>query len=254
MNIIGIIPARYESSRFPGKPLAKIGNKSMIQKVYEQCTKALKIVYVATDDARIENEVNRFGGNVIFTKSIHQSGTDRIAEAVNKIEASLNKEFDIVINIQGDEPFINHQQIKEISSCFNDKDTEIATLVKKIDVNEDIFNPNKPKVIFTKNNYAIYFSRSPIPYVQNYTKDIWHKNHTYYKHIGMYAYKKDVLNKITNLPQSSLELAESLEQNRWIENGYKIKIARTNIESFGIDTPEDLEKAIKLYNKSINKQ
>lgn len=254
MKIIGIIPARYESSRFPGKPLAKIGNKTMIQKVYEQCTKALTTVYVATDDARIENEVKRFGGNVILTKSTHQSGTDRIAEAVNKIEVSLNKKFDIVINIQGDEPFINPQQITEISSCFNDKDTEIATLVKKIDSNKDIFNPNKPKVIFTKNNYAIYFSRSPIPYVRNYAKDIWHKNHTYYKHIGMYAYKKDILNKITNLPQSSLELAESLEQNRWIENGYKIKIACTNIESFGIDTPEDLEKAKTLYSKNINKQ
>ncbi|MDA3779301.1 MAG: 3-deoxy-manno-octulosonate cytidylyltransferase [Bacteroidales bacterium] len=253
MNIIGIIPARYESSRFPGKPLAKIGNKSMIQKVYEQCTKALNTVYIATDNTQIENEVNKFGGNVILTASTHQSGTDRIAEAINKIEASLNKKFDIVINIQGDEPFINPQQISEISSCFNDKDTEIATLVKKIDNKEDIFNPNKPKVIFTKNNYAIYFSRNPIPYLQNYDKDIWHEHHTYYKHIGMYAYKKEILNEITNLSQSSLEIAESLEQNRWIENGYKIKIASTNIESFGIDTPEDLDKATKLYNKNLNK-
>lgn len=248
MKIIGIIPARYESSRFPGKPLAKIGDKSMIQKVYEQCKKALKTVYVATDDSRIEKEVNKFGGNVILTSSSHQSGTDRIAEAINNIENTTKEKFDIVINIQGDEPFIDPQQIKELSSCFNDPNTEIATLVKKIDNYDDVFNINKPKVIFTKDNYAIYFSRNPIPFIRNIDKSIWHKKHTFYKHIGMYAYNKNILNEITNLQQSSLEIAESLEQNRWIENGYKIKIAFTNIESIGIDTPEDLKKAIKLYD------
>lgn len=245
MNFVGIIPARYASTRFPGKPLADINGKSMIQRVYEQVSLALDHVYVATDDKRISDEVNRFGGNVVMTSENHQSGTDRIAEAINIIDNDFSNSFDVIINIQGDEPFIQAEQIEQIKSCFTDESTEIATLVKKIDSNEDIFNINKPKVVLNKNKQAIYFSRSPIPFLRNIEKSQWHLKHDFYKHIGMYAYKTDILKELTKLNQSSLELAESLEQLRWIENGYNISVAITEFETIGIDTPEDLKRILE---------
>lgn len=244
MKFIGIIPSRYASTRFPGKPLADINGKTMIQRVYEQAKLVLDDVYVATDDQRIADAVSAFGGNFIMTSENHQSGTDRIAEALEKIKSETKQNFNVVINIQGDEPFIKPEQIKEIMSCFNNKNTEIATLVKKIEQNEDIFDINKPKVLFDKNMKAIYFSRSPIPFVRNTNKNEWHLKHNFYKHIGMYAYKSDVLKEITKLNQSKLELAESLEQLRWIENSYIITVAETNFESIGVDTPEDLNNIL----------
>jgi 3-deoxy-manno-octulosonate cytidylyltransferase (CMP-KDO synthetase) len=244
MNFVGIIPARFASTRFPGKPLVDINGKTMIQRVFEQAKLVLDHVYVATDDNRIAEEVERFGGKFLMTSVKHQSGTDRIAEAVELLKSIFEDEFDVVINIQGDEPFIKPEQIKEIISCFENDKTEIATLVKKIDLNEEIFDTNKPKVLFDKNKKAIYFSRSPIPYLRNVEKSEWHLKYNYYKHIGMYAYKTTVLNELTKLEQSSLELAESLEQLRWIENDYTITVSETNFESVGIDTPEDLEKIL----------
>jgi len=242
MEFIGIIPARYASTRFPGKPLVQINGKSMIERVYIQCKKTLEHIYVATDDERIVNEVKRFGGNFVITLENHQSGTDRLSEAIKIIQKETDQYFDVVINIQGDEPFIQPEQIEEIKSCFKDQETEIATLVKRIENHKDIFDANKPKVVFDKNMQAICFSRSPIPFLRGVAEKEWHKKHPYYRHIGMYAYKTETLLKLTRLEQTPLELAESLEQLRWIENGYKIKVAETRFDSFGIDTPEDLER------------
>lgn len=247
MKFIGIIPARYSSSRFPGKPLADMAGKPMIQRVYEQVKLALDEVWVATDDTRILEAVEAFRGNAVMTSASHKSGTDRCKEAYQKI----NKDFDVIINIQGDEPFIQPEQINAIKDCFDTPNIELATLVKpfkKEDGFEALFNNNSPKVVINKNNEAIYFSRSIIPYVRDVHHTEWLDKHTFYKHIGMYAYRVDILNKITELPQSSLELAESLEQLRWIENGYKIKVGYTNVETIGIDTPDDMEKALKLLN------
>lgn len=245
MKFIGIIPARYGSSRFPGKPLADMGGKPMIQRVYEQVKKALNEVWVATDDERILKAVENFGGKAVLTSPDHKSGTDRCNEAFSKI----GNGFDVVINVQGDEPFIQPQQIETLKSCFDSKETELATLVKpfkKDDGFEVLFNPNSPKVVLNKNSEAIYFSRSIIPYIRDAHHTEWLDRHVFYKHIGMYAYRSDVLKKITLLPQSNLELAESLEQLQWIENGYKIKVGLTDIETIGIDTPEDMEQAINL--------
>lgn len=247
MKFIGIIPARYGSSRFPGKPLADMAGKPMIQRVYEQVKQALDEVWVATDDERILQVIENFGGKAVLTSPDHKSGTDRCNEAFSKI----GNEFDVIINIQGDEPFIQPQQIETLKTCFDSKDTELATLVKpfkKEDGFEVLFNPNSPKVILNKNSEAIYFSRSIIPYIRDVHHTEWLDKHIFYKHIGMYAYRADILKKITLLPQSNLELAESLEQLRWIENGYKIKVGLTDIETIGIDTPEDMQKAIQLLN------
>nr|WP_321354825.1 3-deoxy-manno-octulosonate cytidylyltransferase [uncultured Draconibacterium sp.] len=244
MNFIGIIPARYQSSRFPGKPLAKIKDKPMIQWVYENASKALPYVCVATDDDRIFDAVKAFGGEVVKTLPTHQSGTDRCAEAALKI--AKKRPVDIVVNIQGDEPFVKPEQIELIKSCF-ESDTEIATLVKKVDSEEELFNPNRPKVVLDKNDFALYFSRSPIPYFRGEENKNWVKKHAFWSHIGMYAFKADVLQKITQLEQGKLELAESLEQLRWLENGYKIKTAETTSATIGIDTPEDLEAALQLF-------
>lgn len=244
MNFTAIIPARYASSRFPGKPLADMAGKSMIQRVYEQVQKAVSEVWVATDNVSIFEAVETFGGKAIMTSEAHRSGTDRVYEAYVKI----GKGCDVVINIQGDEPFIQPAQIKTLMDCFESGDTQLATLVKpfrKEDGFETLFNPNSPKVIINKRNEAIYFSRSIIPYIRDVHHTEWLDKHTFYKHIGMYAYRGDVLKEITKLPQSSLEIAESLEQLRWIENGYKIKIGFTDIETIGIDTPDDLERALK---------
>lgn len=245
MKFIGIIPARYNSSRFPGKPLADMAGKPMIQRVYEQVKQALDEVWVATDDIRILQAVEAFGGNAIITSPDHKSGTDRCKEAYRNI----NKPFDVVINIQGDEPFIQPSQIEAIKACFDSEKVELATLVKpfrKEDGFDALFNNNSPKVVVNKDNEAIYFSRSVIPYIRDVHHNEWLDKHTFYKHIGMYAYRIDILNDITELPQSSLELAESLEQLRWIENGYKIKVGYTDVETIGIDTPDDMEKALKL--------
>jgi 3-deoxy-manno-octulosonate cytidylyltransferase (CMP-KDO synthetase) len=246
IQFTGIIPARFASSRFPGKPLALIGNKPMIQRVYDQACKTLESVYVATDDQRIFNAVSSFGGNAIITSPNHLSGTDRCAEAVTIITEETGKKIDIVINIQGDEPFIKPGQISLLMECFNDKTVEIATLVRKVEPGEDIFNPNQPKVILNSKGDAIYFSRAAIPFIRDAEMSNWSKKHTFYKHLGLYAYKAETLRNITSLPRSPLEIAESLEQNRWLENGYHIRTAVTEWESLGIDTPDDLEKA-KLF-------
>lgn len=242
----GIIPARYASSRFPGKPLALVGDRPMIQRVYEQASKSLDLVYVATDDSRIYDTVQRFGGKAVMTSPDHQSGTDRIAEAVKLIVKETETPIHIAVNIQGDEPFIRPEQIDLLKACFDDDTVEIATLIRKAEKGEGIFDPNQPKVIINSKGDAIYFSRAAIPYFRDADQKDWSRNHTYYKHIGLYAYHTDTLNKITLLARSPLEIAESLEQNRWIENGFRIRTALTRWESIGIDTPEDLEKAKEL--------
>ncbi|MBP5455158.1 MAG: 3-deoxy-manno-octulosonate cytidylyltransferase [Paludibacteraceae bacterium] len=247
-QFIGIIPARYASSRFPGKPLVEICGKSMIQRVYEQVSKLLDCVYVATDDTRIAEAVEKFGGKAVMTSDQHRSGTDRCFEAYQK-SASGRK---IVINIQGDEPFIQPSQIETVCQCFEDEGTQIATLVKPFQLADGkaaLFNPNSPKVVVNKDMEALYFSRSVIPYKRGEEEAEWLSKHTYYKHIGLYAYRADVLAEITKLPQSSLELAESLEQLRWLENGYKIKVGITQEETIGIDTPEDLLRAEKFMKE-----
>ena len=246
-KFIGIIPARYASSRFPGKPLADIGGITMIERVYRQVKKELDQVFVATDDDRIFDTVQSFGGKAIMTSTEHRSGTDRVNEAYHEIDTYAN----IIINIQGDEPFVAPEQIATIKKCFDDPDTQIATLARKYDAAngfEGLFDPNKVKVIFDNNDFAIYFSRAILPYVRNYKWNEWLQHRDFYIHVGMYAYRSDVLDNVTKLPQSSLELAESLEQLRWLQNGYKIKVALTDAPTFGIDTPEDLEQAKKLFN------
>ncbi len=241
MKIIGIIPARYASTRFPAKPLIDIGGKSMIQRVYEQALKCnLDKVIVATDDDRIAAEVVRFGGDFVMTSIDHLSGTDRCAEVVK-----VMPDYDIVVNIQGDEPFIDPKQIKLIVDCFSDKNVKLATLIKEIHTEDELFNINIPKVVINVNQQAIYFSRHPIPFIRGSANNtIWLKNHQYYKHIGIYGYQTQTLLEITELGPSSLEVAESLEQLRWIENGYQIQTKVTDIETIAIDTPEDLKKIL----------
>lgn len=247
LRFAGIIPARYASTRFPGKPLVDIGGKPMIQRVYEQVRMVLQDVYVATDDERIAETVATFKGNAIMTSDKHRSGTDRCYEAYLK----TGNAYDVIINIQGDEPFIAPSQITTLMECFADENTQIATLVKPISAGDPeglLFNPNSPKVVLDRNNYAMYFSRSPIPYLRgtDNTQE-WTSKHNYLKHIGIYAYRTNVLKEITSLDPSILETAESLEQLRWLENGYKIKVGFTDIETVGIDTPEDLKKVAHLF-------
>ena len=243
MKFIGIIPARYASTRFPGKPLAVLGGKYIIERVYRQVEGTLDRVVVATDDQRIADAVRSFGGEVVMTSTEHRSGTDRVMEAYSK----LGEAFDVVVNIQGDEPFIQPTQIQSLCACFEDEDVDIATLVKPFSATDGwdkLQNPNSPKVVVDKQMHALYFSRSVIPYLRGEEeRENWLKKHTYYKHIGLYAYRTDVLRQITDLPQSPLELAESLEQLRWLENGYTIKVGTTDTETIGIDTPEDLQRA-----------
>ncbi len=244
MKIIGIIPARYASSRFPGKPLVDIGGKSMIQRVYEQvkgCASLAEVV-VATDDQRIEEHVRSFAGNVIMTSSKHESGTDRCAEVISKING-----FDVAINIQGDEPFINPLQIDLLCSLFNDPKTDIGTLVKKIDKQEDLVNENTPKVVIGTKQEALYFSRQTIPLLRGIPSAEWLRQHNFYKHIGIYGYKTSVLQEITRLPISSLEKAEALEQLRWLENGYRIRVAETAYDTVAVDRPEDLETIKRAF-------
>lgn len=250
MKFIGIIPARYASTRFPAKPLALLGGKPVIQRVYEQVVKVLDEAVVATDDERIYQAVKSFGGKVVMTSVNHKSGTDRCYEAYTL----AGNGCDVVINIQGDEPFIQSSQLESIKECFNDSATEIATLVKPFtadDVYESLENVNSPKVVVNKNMQAMYFSRSIIPYQRNKDKSEWLKGHTYYKHIGLYAYKANILKEITELPQSSLEVAESLEQLRWLENGYTIKVGISDVETIGIDTPDDLARAEEFLKNRV---
>jgi 3-deoxy-manno-octulosonate cytidylyltransferase (CMP-KDO synthetase) len=242
LRYIGIIPARYASTRFPGKPLALLGGKSVIQRVYEQVAGTLDYTCVATDDERIANAVKAFGGEAVMTSSDLRSGTDRCKEALDKIGGS----FDVVINIQGDEPFIQPAQLETLKACFTDPDTCIATLVKPFlptDGVAALANANSPKVVLGSDMHALYFSRSIIPFRRGIDQSQWLEGHTYYKHIGLYAFRTNTLKEITALPQSTLELAESLEQLRWLENGYKIKVGITHLETIGIDTPEDLARA-----------
>lgn len=247
MRTIGIIPARYESSRFPGKPLVDIGGKSMIQRVYEQVKgcPSLSEVIVATDDSRIEEHIRSFAGNVIMTSSAHQSGTDRCAEVIAKISG-----FDVAINIQGDEPFISPLQIELLSNLFLDPTTEIGTLIKKIDNAEDLFNESIPKVVANTKQEAMYFSRQTIPFQRDVKRENWLKNYTYFKHIGIYGYRVDILKKITKLAVSPYEKSEGLEQLRWLENGYKIKIAETAFDTISVDHPEDVNLIKKKYFNS----
>lgn len=239
MKFIGLIPARYASTRFPGKPLALLVGKPVIQHVYEQAVKVLDAVYVATDDERIYNKVLEFGGKAVMTSTEHHSGTDRIEEALEKVGGN----FDVVVNIQGDEPFIAQSQIETLCHCFEDETTQIATLGKPFECIEAVENPNSPKIVVDNRGYAMYFSRSIIPFVRGVERQEWLKKYPFLKHLGIYAYRTEVLKAITRLPQSSLELAESLEQLRWLENGYRIKVGITNVETVGIDTPEDLQRA-----------
>lgn len=247
MKFIGIIPARYASTRFPGKPLALLGGKPVIQHVYEKVTAVLEAAYVATDDERIYDVVKSFGGQVVMTRTDHKSGTDRIEEAIEKIGG----EWDVVVNVQGDEPFVAKSQLDTICHCFDDPTTQIATLGKPFESMEAVQNPNSPKIVVDNMGFAMYFSRSVIPYVRGKEKSSWLTHYPFLKHLGIYAYRKDVLRQVTQLPQSSLEIAESLEQLRWLQNGFKIKVGTTDVETVGIDTPQDLERAEEFLKTQL---
>lgn len=239
MKFTGIIPARFSSTRFPGKPLAVLLGKPVIQRVYEQVSSVLDDVYVATDDSRIFDTVVAFGGKAVMTASDLKSGTDRIEQAAELIGCDA----DVVINIQGDEPFIQKSQIETVCHCFDDPSTQIATLGKPFETIEAVESPNSPKIVVDNRGYAMYFSRSVIPFIRGVERDQWMGKYPFLKHIGLYAYRRETLREITQLPQSSLEKAESLEQLRWLQNGYRIKVGLTDVETIGIDTPEDLRRA-----------
>lgn len=243
MHFIAIIPARYASTRFPGKPLAMLAGKPVIEHVYEQVTKVLPEAWVATDDDRIFEAVKAFGGKAVMTRADHKSGTDRIEEAAEKI----NTDADVIVNVQGDEPFIQPSQIKTLCSLFDNSSTQIATLGKPFTSMDAVMNPNSPKIVTDNNGFALYFSRSVIPFVRGKEEATWLESYPYLKHLGIYAYRREVLREVTQLPQSSLEKAESLEQLRWLQNGYRIRVGITNVETVGIDTPQDLERAEQFY-------
>lgn len=249
MKILGIIPARYASTRFPGKPLADIKGKSMIQRVYEQASKSFRLdqVLVATDDSRVFDLVKKFGGNVIMTSPSHQNGTSRCQEVMGILATSKpSEEFDIVVNIQGDEPFIDPQQINKVVDLFNNPEVEIGTLAKKIEEADELFNFNVVKVILGKNKSAVYFSRQAVPFLRDFPEEEWTNHFDFYKHIGIYGYRSSVLKKIVKLSPGKLEEAEKLEQLRWLENGFHIAVELTAFEGVAIDTPDDL---LKLTNR-----
>jgi 3-deoxy-manno-octulosonate cytidylyltransferase (CMP-KDO synthetase) len=239
MKFTAMIPARYGSSRFPGKPLAQLGGKPVIERVYEQVKSVMDDVWVATDDERIAKAVESFGGNVVMTRSDHKSGTDRIEEAVEKVGCTA----DVVVNVQGDEPFIQASQLKTLCQQFDDSSTQIATLGKPFATMDEVDNPNSPKIIVDRKGFALYFSRSVIPFVRGKEHAEWLSHYPYLKHLGIYAYRREVLREITQLQQSPIEIAESLEQLRWLYNGYRIRVGITDVETVGIDTPADLERA-----------
>ena len=245
MTFTAIIPARYASTRFPGKPLAVLGGKTVIQRVYEQVKSVLSEVYVATDDERIFSCVEAFGGKAVMTRSDHQSGTDRIQEAVEKTDTKA----DVIINVQGDEPFIQPSQIQTLMQLFDDPSTQIGTLGKPFESIEAVENPNSPKIVTDIKGFALYFSRSVIPYIRGKEHQEWLGAYPFMKHLGVYAYRKEVLAEVTKLPQSSLEKTESLEQLRWLQNGYRIRVGLTDVETVGIDTPEDLQRAEAFLNQ-----
>lgn len=236
---MAIIPARYASTRFPGKPLAVLGGKTVIQRVYEQVSSVLSEVYVATDDQRIYDCVEGFGGKAVMTREDHKSGTDRIEEAVEKI----GTDADVIINVQGDEPFIQPSQVETLMHLFDASETQIGTLGKLFESMEAVENPNSPKIVTDNRGFALYFSRSVIPYIRGKERNDWFGQYPFLKHLGIYAYRREVLAEVTRLPQSSLEKAESLEQLRWLQNGYRIRVGLTDVETIGIDTPEDLQRA-----------
>ena len=249
MKFVGIIPARYASTRFPGKPLAMLGGKPVIQRVYEQVKECFDDLYVATDDDRIKNAVLAFGGKVVMTSPNCNNGTERCLDAYKR----LALDCDVIVNIQGDEPFIQRKQVDALMACFDSPETDIATLVKPFEAADGLERlecPNSPKVVLNEKGYALYFSRSVVPYLRGVEKDKWLQSHTFYKHLGVYAYRAQLLETLTSLPQSPMEKAESLEQLRGLENGYRIKVGVTDIETIGIDTPEDLERA-KAFAASI---
>ena len=239
MKFIAIIPARYASTRFPGKPLALLGGLPVIQRVYEQAISVLPEAYVATDDERIFQCVEAFGGRAVMTRTDHKSGTDRIQEAVEHIGTDV----DVIINIQGDEPFVQASQLQTLMQLFDDTTTQIGTLGKRFESMEAVQNPNSPKIVCDQRGFALYFSRSVIPFVRGKETAEWLKHYPFLKHLGLYAYRREVLREVTQLPQSPLEQAESLEQLRWLENGYRIRVGLTDVETVGIDTPEDLTRA-----------
>lgn len=245
MEFIAIIPARYASTRFPGKPLAMLQGKSVIQRVYEQVSRVIANVCVATDDERISRAVEAFGGKAVMTSPNHQSGTDRIQEAVDIIGTKA----DVVVNVQGDEPFIHPSQIETLCSLFDHSATQIATLGKCFDSIEAAENPNSPKIVVDSEGFALYFSRSVIPFVRGRERSEWLARYPFLKHLGIYAYRREVLGQVTSLPQSPLELAESLEQLRWLENGFRIRVGLTDVETVGIDTPDDLKRAEEFLLK-----
>lgn len=245
MNFVAIIPARYASTRFPAKPLALLGGKTIVQRVYERVAETIPTLCVATDDNRIFAAVEAFGGRAVMTSKEHRSGTDRCCEAYEK----LGIEADVVVNIQGDEPFITASQLETVKACFDTPETQIATLVKPFEAKEGweaLANTNSPKVVLDAEGYALYFSRSVIPHLRGVEKEEWLNRHTYFKHIGLYAFRTEVLKQVTSMPQGSLEVAESLEQLRWLQAGLKIKVGITHTETIGIDTPEDLQRAEKF--------
>lgn len=252
MVTICIIPARYGSMRFPGKPLALLKNKPIIQHVYEKAkaSKLINEVFIATDDLRIFNTVESFGGKAIMTSREHLSGTDRIAEGVDKLikEGYNLEENSIIINIQGDEPLIKVEMIEQLIELMEEDENIIGTLAKPIEREIDFKNPNIVKVVFDKKGYALYFSRSPIPFNRDKFIKGFSNNNFMYKHIGIYGYRVKILREFVNLSMSKLERIESLEQLRALENGIKIKVRITEYDSFGIDTPEDLEVAEKCLN------
>ena len=242
MKFIAVIPARYASTRFPGKPLAILGGKTVIQRVYEQAMSVLPEVFVATDDERIFDAVASFGGKAVMTRADHKSGTDRIEEAVE----TIGTDADVIINIQGDEPFVQPSQIETLMHLFDAPETQIGTLGKPFDTMEAVMNPNSPKIVTDRRGFALYFSRSVIPYIRGVEQGDWMHHYPFLKHLGVYAYRREVLAEVTRLPQGLLEKAESLEQLRWLENGYRIRVGLTDVETVGIDTPDDLVRAERL--------
>ena len=254
MKFTAVIPARYASTRFPGKPLAMLGGKTVIQRVYEQAASVLSDVYVATDDERILSAVEAFGGRAVMTRTDHKSGTDRIEEAVEKIEKQgMDKEGqgDVIINIQGDEPFVQPSQIKTLMALFDDPETQIGTLGKRFESMEAVQNPNSPKIVTDHRGFALYFSRSVIPFIRGIEVEEWLPHYPFLKHLGVYAYRREVLAEVTKLPQGVLEKAESLEQLRWLENGYRIRVGMTDVETVGIDTPADLDRAEQFLKQRM---
>jgi len=246
MNILAIIPARYGSTRLEGKPLVDICGKPMIQRVYEQAVKVIDHAYVATDDERIAEVVREFGGNVVMTSANHTTGTNRCLEAYQKVQAESDVQFDAVLNIQGDEPLMEPEQVRSLVKCFEDEKTELATLVIPVSNEADLFNESEVFVVFDKNKRALYFSRSVIPHIRDTHKTKWLEHHTFYKHLGLYGFTTKALKEFAELPQSKLETTESLEQNRWLEDGGVIKIEITMHDSIPVDTIDDLEKVRRI--------